>query len=195
MRIKYQLRGLGIGIVLAALLMGLSAGAKEETLLSDLPETASMEQSKESEPTSTEKPQSEVQSEEQSEVQSEVQTESLTEEKQEELQIAEKEKQEALEKAEKEKQETKQQVMEEGNMSTSESEETEVERIAVVTIAGGDGSGTVSKKLKDVGLIQDAAAYDKYLCKNGYDKKIRTGMYEIPFGATEEEIAKKISSK
>ncbi|MEZ3425832.1 MAG: hypothetical protein K1W13_00280 [Lachnospiraceae bacterium] len=37
--------------------------------------------------------------------------------------------------------------------------------------------------------MEDAKEYDKYLCANGYDKKIRAGSYEIPKGASDEEIA------
>lgn len=58
-----------------------------------------------------------------------------------------------------------------------------------IVIANGESSVTVSKTLAAAGLIENAADYDRYLCDNGYDKKIRTGTYEIPVGADEEEIA------
>lgn len=58
-----------------------------------------------------------------------------------------------------------------------------------ITVSSGDGSDTVARKLYEAGLISDASAYDRYLCQNGYDKKICTGVKTIPAGATEAEIA------
>ena len=59
-----------------------------------------------------------------------------------------------------------------------------------ITVSSGDGSDTVARKLYEAGLISDASAYDRYLCQNGYDKKICTGVKTIPAGAGEAEIAK-----
>lgn len=64
-----------------------------------------------------------------------------------------------------------------------------------ITVSSGDGSDTVAKKLYEVGLVSDAAAYDRYLCQNGYDKKICTGVKTIPAGATEAEIAKILTTR
>jgi len=58
-----------------------------------------------------------------------------------------------------------------------------------IRIASGDSSFTVCKKLAEAGLVESAADYDTYLCRNGYDKHIRAGSFEIPAGADEEEIA------
>ena len=64
-----------------------------------------------------------------------------------------------------------------------------------ITVSSGDGSDTVAKKLYDVGLVSDAAAYDRYLCQNGYDKKICTGVKTIQTGASEAEIAKILTTR
>ena len=64
-----------------------------------------------------------------------------------------------------------------------------------LVIGRGESSTTVSKNLKKAGIVEDAAAFDRFLCNNGYDKKIITGTYEIPYGASEEEIAKIITRK
>ena len=58
-----------------------------------------------------------------------------------------------------------------------------------ITVSSGDGSDTVA------GLISDVAAYDRYLCQNGYDKKICTGVKTIPAGATEAEIAQILTTR
>ena len=64
-----------------------------------------------------------------------------------------------------------------------------------ITVGSGDGSDTVAEKLYEAGLVSDAAAYDKYLCQNGYDKKICTGVKTIPAGAGEAEIAKILTTR
>ena len=62
-----------------------------------------------------------------------------------------------------------------------------------VIISRGTGSGTVCRQLEEAGLIEDAAAFDQYLIDGGYSKRISAGTFEIPVGASEEEIAKIIS--
>lgn len=64
-----------------------------------------------------------------------------------------------------------------------------VNEITTITISSGDGSRTVANKLVQAGLIDDAAAYDDFLCRNGYDKRLKTGKHDIPAGASNEEIA------
>ena len=64
-----------------------------------------------------------------------------------------------------------------------------------ITVNSGDGSLTVAKKLEQAGLIQDAKEFDRYLCQNGYDKKICTGVHTFEEGASDEEIAKEITRK
>lgn len=58
-----------------------------------------------------------------------------------------------------------------------------------IVIVRGDNSYTVSRRLEEAGLIENAREYDSYLVDNGYSKTIRTGTYRIPLDATWEEIA------
>lgn len=67
--------------------------------------------------------------------------------------------------------------------------------ILTFTISSGDSSYSVAKKLVQVGLVSDASEYDTYLCTNGYDRYIRTGTYEITSNASNEEIARMITGK
>lgn len=60
----------------------------------------------------------------------------------------------------------------------------------VIIISSGEGSYTVSKRLAELGVVESAADFDTYLCEHGYDKKIRAGTYTIPVGATDEQMAK-----
>lgn len=75
-----------------------------------------------------------------------------------------------------------------------DTEEHTGETITIV-ISAGDSSMSVSKDLEAAGLVESASAYDKYLCDNGYDRKIRTGTYKIPVGASKEEIALMITGR
>ena len=63
----------------------------------------------------------------------------------------------------------------------------------VITIGSGDGSYAVSKKLADVGAISSPGNFDTFLCENGYDKKIRPGTYTIPADASDEQMARIIT--
>ncbi len=62
-----------------------------------------------------------------------------------------------------------------------------------VTVSAGSGSRTVCNRLEEVGVITDAAEFDKYLCDQGYSKRICVGTFEIPADASWEEIAKIIT--
>lgn len=56
-------------------------------------------------------------------------------------------------------------------------------------IKGGEYSDRVSKKLEEAGLIDDAAAFNDFLIKENYDNSIIPGTYEIPKDSVYEEIA------
>mgnify|MGYP006943503272 CR=1 FL=1 len=62
-----------------------------------------------------------------------------------------------------------------------------------ITIRRGTGSRAVCSMLAEAGLIEDAAAFDQYLIDSGYSKRISAGTFEIPAGASEEDMAKIIS--
>ena len=59
-----------------------------------------------------------------------------------------------------------------------------------ITVVSGDTSWTVSKRMEEAGLIESAKDFDTHLCRYGYDKKISVGTYKIPVTATHEEMAK-----
>ncbi|WP_276950671.1 hypothetical protein [Acetatifactor muris] len=62
-----------------------------------------------------------------------------------------------------------------------------------VEVEPGVTSYRICIMLEEEGLVEDAAAFDTYLCDNGYSRKIKFGTYQIPAGASEEEIAKIIT--
>lgn len=64
-----------------------------------------------------------------------------------------------------------------------------------IVIESGDDSGTVSRKLHNAGIIENASEYDAFLMQHGYDKKISTGKKVIGVNDTWQEIADKISRR
>lgn len=65
----------------------------------------------------------------------------------------------------------------------------------VITINSGEGSYTVAKKLANVGVITSAENFDNFLCENGYDKRLRTGTFIIPANASDEQIARIVTGR
>ena len=65
-----------------------------------------------------------------------------------------------------------------------------VESYMVISIDGGNGSETVSRKLYNAGLVDSAVEYNQFLIENDYATRLRPGNHEIPVGATYDEMAK-----
>ena len=57
-----------------------------------------------------------------------------------------------------------------------------------INITKGMSSRTVCDMLKQNGIIEDAVDFDRYLIKTGYDDKIRVGEVEVNSGMTYEEL-------
>ena len=170
MKLKYYLRGLGIGILVTAVIMGVTQGSRKETLsdreireraaalgmvepgnsLADL-EAAET-------PAATEIPEA-------------IETPAATETPEAAETPAATETPEAAETPTQKPAEE-----EEGSSYTFE-------------IQAGDSSYQVAYRLQQAGLVADARDFDNYLCSKGYDRKLKTGSYEIPETATEEEIS------
>lgn len=62
-------------------------------------------------------------------------------------------------------------------------------RVVMLEVRRGDSSVSVARRAAEAGLVQSAADFDVFLCRNGYDKRISVGNYEITEGASEKEIA------
>lgn len=54
-------------------------------------------------------------------------------------------------------------------------------------------SSSVAREMEAAGIIDDADSFDEFIEKNGYGKLVRSGKYEIPNGADYETIAKIIT--
>ena len=62
-------------------------------------------------------------------------------------------------------------------------------------ISKGEDSYTIAQHLQSAGYISDARAFDTYLCQNGYDRKLSAGTYEITSGISESELAQLLVKK
>lgn len=64
-----------------------------------------------------------------------------------------------------------------------------------LTVDVGDWSSDVSKKLQNLGIIKDAKDFDKYLNDNGYSSSISAGTYKVSVNDTYNELARKITRR
>ena len=198
MKLRYYMRGLGIGILVTAILMGVTLDGKTEKLTDEeiiaRAQALGMEKKYESMVLSETAPETEPEAVSENEPESgipkteEVASEEIVSEEIVSEEIAPEET--GTETA------PEIEVIEETSDEEAETvAEEEPAETLQITVKGGDGSQTVARKLAEAGLVEDAKAYDKYLCNNGYDKRICTGTHTIPVGASEEEIAKIITSR
>ena len=211
MKLKYYLRGLGIGILVTTVILSLAGvgrknmtdeevvkrakelGMVESTLLSELPDQTKAEEVRPTEPENSPAPEETTTTSETPAAPEETTTTPETPAAPEETTTtpetpAAPEETTTTQETPTAPEETPVSP-EDGNPDTPTGE------TVTLVIGRGESSTTVSKNLKKAGIVEDAAAFDRFLCNNGYDKKIITGTYEIPYGASEEEIAKIITRK
>ena len=211
MKLKYYLRGLGIGILVTTVILSLAGvgrknmtdeevvkrakelGMVESTLLSELPDQTKAEEVRTPEPENSPAPEETTTTPETPAAPEETTTTPETPAAPEETTTtpetpAAPEETTTTPETPAAPEETPVSP-EDGNPDTPTGE------TVTLVIGRGESSTTVSKNLKKAGIVEDAAAFDRFLCNNGYDKKIITGTYEIPYGASEEEIAKIITRK
>lgn len=204
MRMRYYLRGLGIGIVVTALLMGFTKGGQKETLTdAEIVERAKSLGMVESSVLSADLGDKEdisvndISEADQQEVMPETETETADNTEQTETETTDNTEQSKPETAD-DTEQTKPETTDNTEQTKPEKETeadnpekvgTVTEKRYVVTIYSGDGSRTVANRLEEMGVIEDAAEFDRYLCQNGYDKRLTTGNHEINAGADEKEIA------
>lgn len=204
MKLKYYLRGLGLGIVIAAAVFSATGrgqrtmtdseirmraaelGMVEET--SVLGELASTANGEETEPDSMEET-GQVSTEEES-----YRSESVQDPETQTDQRAFRD-EEPAGAPEEETTQTQERDTTDISAADTAAENTPAVGADTVTVVirSGDSSESVSKRLEEAGLVSSASAYNQYLCGNGYDKRLAAGSHEIPVGATEEEIARALT--
>lgn len=63
------------------------------------------------------------------------------------------------------------------------------------TVERGDSSNMVSQRLAQMGLVDNAEAFNHYMTENSFDSRLLPGKVMIPEGATYEEIANLLVDK
>ena len=206
MKLKYYLRGLGIGMIVTALILGISFSNRQdqtsqimtdeqireraaelgmvdssELTLAALQNSAKQPTEGTPEETTQTQEQNNIEAEPETTVPAETQATAEPETTQEPEATAEPEPEKTA-----------------APETTAEQEVTEAPQrtqTASITIQRGDDSGSASRRLYEAGLVENAKAFDNYLCNNGYSRSINPGTYEIAPGTSEEEIAKIITGK
>ena len=215
MKLKYYLRGLGIGMAVTALILGISFSGRQRQEAQTLTDEQIRERASElgmvdsseltlaalqnsaqtqttMEPEVTEEPETMTEPEATAEPETTTEPEAT----------AEPETTTEPEATAEPKMTTEPEATAEPEMTT-EPEATEEPELTTapeqsqttITIKKGSDSGSVSRMLYEAGLVENAKAFDNYLCNNGYSRSINPGIYEIAPGTSEEEIAKIITGK
>lgn len=215
MKLKYYLRGLGIGMAVTALILGISFSGRQgqeaqtltdeqireraselgmvdssELTLAELQNSAqpqtTMEPEVTEEPKPTTEPENTIEPETTTEPKATAEPETTTEPKT----TAEPETTAELEMTTESEMTTEPEATEEPELITAPEQSQ-----TTITIKKGSDSGSVSRMFYEAGLVENAKAFDNYLCNNGYSRSINPGIYEIAPGTSEEEIAKIITGK
>jgi hypothetical protein len=185
MRLKQYIRGLGIGIIVTAVIIGISsynhsANLSDEEIKAKAMELGMIEMVKDEagEETKNETEELDAVVEENKEM------ESLSEEDPKEVSSVSEDVEEDIE-------ETVDETLEldEYEEDVAVSSKEEEQNLVLLTIERGESSNTVASELERLQVIDNAIEFDEYLCDYDFSKKIRVGVYEISMDATYEEIA------
>ncbi len=184
MKLKYYLRGLGIGIIITTIILSIASG-KDSKSMSDAEIIARASElgmvmegkddglfDADTEETETEEPQNSQTQEAQTEVR-ETETQETenkeTESREPETEVRETE-------------------SEEPQTEEKQTEETEVETYTLI-VQPGEVCRNVCEKLAAAGIVDDAEALRKYLSEKNIADFISVGTYEVPMNASMEDIA------
>lgn len=214
MNLKYYLRGLGIGIIVTALIMGIVTGGKGRSLSDEeiIKRAEQLGMTMEGEVLSEAMPEVEEEEapmQEDASAQAELQDNAMENgEKDPQDAEAEPQEEEAEEGTEQQTEESipdeeaEESLPEESQQDGTEGADTapegealqeaddQAEKEIPISISGGEGSMSVCRKLQEAGLVASASEFDTFLCQNGYDKKLKAGDFEIPEQADSEQIAR-----
>lgn len=180
MKLKYYLRGLGIGIIGTAIVMGIAlSGSKKETLsdaeIIERAKLLGMELEGELDPDKKEPEQESPAG----------QDPNTTPEEQPDEEGSGEDAGESSDDPESDK-EPDSDLPDSGNVVQQPSGE--AEDVVELEIKEGEFSDVVSKKLFQAGLIPDAEKFNAYMTQKGADDSLRIGVHLIPKGSSADEI-------
>ena len=187
MKLKYYLRGLGIGIICTAIIMGIAlSGNKRETLtdaeiierarlLGMVMEEEAKEPAEDEEPPKVRGP--------------------LNEKKEEKQEEKLEDSPEPQENGEDDSDTPSEPEGNDDQTPDSQPQEDDMLGTVQFEIKSGEFSDVISQKLFEIGLLADATAFNQYLTQKGADDSLRVGVYQIPKSATDDEIIQILQGK
>ena len=194
MKLKYYLRGMGIGIMITTLILVIAFSIhKNDTVQQEEPKQEAASKTVAEAQNSTQIPMD-------TETETEPATEQNNAEQTDTQKTTEKQKENETSVV---SASTEEKASEQKTSETKSSEEkiSEKNTPAAATekvrfeVGGGEYSDVICKRLLQAGLIDDADAFNKFLIQKDYDNLILPGVYDIPKGATYEEIAALLTTK
>lgn len=186
MKLKYYLRGLGMGILFATIVMTVSSvvhnnNLSEEKIIKEAKKLGMIMPETEGETegglwVTKDDTENLLDTELENDTEEIKETESDTQETNTETQVAE---------SEPESTEDKEPVViQNGNITLIE-----------ISVYPGDNARQVAERLYENGLVDDSESFRKYLGETGYAKVLAVGEYYVPVGATYEEICNVLMRK
>ena len=200
MKLKYYLRGAGIGVIVSTLILMIAFGVYQrnnrETTPAETENTAQELTIAEalSELETETKPE-ETETEEQAAVPEVTETEEQAdapEETEAEESAAASEETEAA--PQPEISEAQEETAGEGTGADAEDAGVTVKKTVSVVVRSGDSPMVVSRMLAEVGVVDDADLFYRYLLDHGLNDGIEIGSFSIPEGADYETVAKLITT-
>lgn len=214
MKLKYYLRGLGIGIIITTIVLmivysghktemtdaeiiqkaeALGMVMKEEPLFSNSETNKETEIVEESEVITGSEMETEQENESVSESETQTETETVTETQTEIETEMESEIETEVETETESETQTEVETQTEAEIKPEPETESESEAPATretyhLVIPSGSVPRLICNELEENGVVESAAALRQYLVEVGYVTSIVVGEYEIPYGATNEEI-------
>lgn len=193
MKFKYYLRGCGLGILFAAIVLMIAFHTQNKTM----DDTAVMERASElgmimPETQNTDTEADTQQGEPVSKTEPELTTETSATSTQitDDGNIIPADKQKNIKKNTDKKESDKK----ESDKKTDADKAEESEDITV-KIKSGEVCRQLAEELEDLGLVEDAESFRKYMQQCGYDDQIGVGTFHLKRGMTQEEIAKVFITK
>lgn len=193
MKFKYYLRGCGLGILFAAIVLMIAFHTQNKTM----DDTAVMERASELGMIMPETQNTDTEADtQQGEPVSKTEPELTTETSATSTQITDDgntiptDKQKNIKKNTDKKESDKK----ESDKKTDADKAEESENITV-KIKSGEVCRQLAEELEDLGLVEDAESFRKYMQQCGYDDQIGVGTFHLKRGMTQEEIAKVFITK
>ncbi len=197
MKLKYYMRGLGIGIILTTIILSISFHSSSNIQLSDeeiikRAEELGMISNEKENPDEILKTSSEAADNNET-------MDTIEDNKQEDAQTSEPTEDQTKEEMEAEtieeiSDETKEISEGTGNSDTREQpeqvdESTQQDLTVAIEIKEGMTSEDVASLFKNYGVVKDYKHFNQYMVENGYSKIINYGLFELPLDASYEQIA------